>query len=161
MQLAVVEKLAIGIPEADFWEAFAQCIACKLVMFRECVMQHKCPGGSAERKRKRHAARPCTRRVQARLEFSPGDVPETPSVLRSLRSSPIRSPSNSDWTPMSNAATPEVNIQDGGSTGEPDSGDETEIIPASDEVEAPLSSDFEFPSLLQVLESARTRTASP
>ena len=157
MQLAVVEKLAAGIPEAEFWEAFAQCIACRLVMFRECVMQHECLAFSS-RKRKRGAVHPPTRRVQARLELSPGDVPEAPGGLRSLRRSATRARNS-----LLDASTSGA-VREEESTDDADSGDETEIIPASDEVEAPLSSDFEFPSLIQVLESTRTpqtQTASP
>jgi hypothetical protein len=66
-----------------------------------------------------------------------GDSPELP-VLSSIGQSPAST--QRDET--------ECN-QDKGK----DSGDDTEVIPPSDEAEAALSSDFELPSISQILDS--------
>lgn len=153
MQLDSIERFTSGIPESEFWQSFVQCMSCRSVMFCESGTYHDCTGISLARKRRYHPFRAAVR-VQARLGPIPGDVPEA-FTLRSLRES--RAPTEVDDTLEGETPTLPNAVA---SAGEPsdDSGDETEVIPESDAIEAPLSSDFELPSMLQILGSTPTQS---
>ena len=142
VHIAQTRALAAGVSESRFWGMFVQCIACKSVTFRQESSHHECnaktePSAAPNRRHHPYSSPPRRPRgVRAKLGRLFGDSPELP-ILTSLRPSPV--PTQRDETEYDQDSEDE---------------DDTEVIPASDEVEAPGSDDFELPSILQILDSA-------
>lgn len=135
MKKAFLCDLSRGIPESRFWAAFVQCIVCKDVVFRDTVsITHKCRDDKGSGGRYHPYSRSLKRTVSVKLETAHGDTPIS-FRLRSMRpSSPVPTELN-DHDADNEAASEESEVEDGDSESSPPR----------------LSSDFEFPSIAEII----------
>lgn len=154
MHLKLLEKFALGLPEARFWQAFVQCIGCKLVLLREGVIRHRCLATTAPvtRQQRQHPYSSSARRVRTRLAITPGDGPQY-SDFRSLRASPA--PTEIDETLDGENAVGHVHVDSDDSNGA-GVGDEAEVVLPLGNIEAETSSDHELPTILEIIRARRT-----
>lgn len=151
--MTYIQAFSEGVTETKFWGLFVQCMACKLVMFGDSLIHHKCQASSMRHKPRHHPYCSTSRRVRARLGASLGDRAE-PRALPSLRASPVPTEvderdEGADQAEWSTSAT-NGNSQEVGAA---DAGNETEIIPPSNDIEVHYSSDDELPTVLEIMQS--------